>query len=88
VPHEYVIQKPLGAGALHQIFSDVLELCRGGDDFSTERMNDTLSYVGRSAGFWHSVRGPPHGAPERRSIRSRACGVPAERLPRPVLRKL
>lgn len=88
LPKEYVIQKPLGAGALHQIFSDVLELCRGGDDFSTERMNDTLSYVGRSAGFWHSVRGHhmvrQSGA---RYVRVLAEYL-RERLPRPVLRKL
>ena len=88
VPQEYVIQKPLGAGALHQIFSDVLELCRGADDFSTERMNDTLSYVGRSAGFWHSVRGHhmvrQSGA---RYVRVLAEYL-RERLPRPVLRKL
>ncbi len=87
-PAEYVIQKPLGAGALHQIFPDVLELCRGADDFSKERMNDTLSYVGRSAGFWHAVRGHhmvrQSGA---RYVRALAEYL-RERLPRPVLRRL
>src|SRR3990172_263686 len=87
-PAEYVIQKPLGAGALHQIFPDVLELCRGADDFSKERMNDTLSYVGRSAGFWHGARGHhmvrQSGA---RYVRALAEYL-RERLPRPVLRRL
>lgn len=87
-PAEYVIQKPLGAGALHQIFADVLELCRGADDFSKERMNDTLSYVGRSAGFWHAVRGHQmvrqSGARYMRAL----AEYLRERLPRPVLRRL
>lgn len=88
MPQEYVIQKPLGAGAMHQIFPDVLELCRGADDFSQEKMNDTLSYVGRSAGFWHAVRGHhmvrQSGA---RYVRALAEYL-RERLPRPVLRRL
>lgn len=87
-PREYVIQKSLGAGALHQIFSDVMELCRAADDYSTEKMNDSLSYVGRSAGFWHSVRGHhmvrQSGA---RYVRALAEYL-RERLPRPVLRRL
>jgi DGQHR domain-containing protein len=87
-PPEYVIQRPLGAGALHQIFPDVLELCRAADDFSTAKMNDTLSYVGRSAGFWHAVRGHhmvrQGGA---RYVRTLAVYL-RERLPRPVLRRL
>lgn len=87
-PQEYVLQKPLGAGAMHQIFTDVLELCRGADDFSRERMNDNLSYVGRSAGFWHGVRGHhmvrQSGA---RHVRALAEYL-RERLPRPVLRRL
>ncbi len=87
-PQEYVIQKSLGAGALHQIFTDVLELCRAADDYSREKMNDTLSYVGRSAGFWHSVRGHhmvrQGGA---RYMRALAAYL-RERLPRPVLRRL
>lgn len=88
IPQEYVIQKPLGAGALHQIFPDVLELCRGADDFSQDKMNDSLSYVGRSAGFWHAVRGHhmvrQSGA---RYVRGLAEYL-RERLPRPVLRRL
>lgn len=87
-PQEYVLQKPLGAGAMHQILPDVLELCRGADDFSRERMNDNLSYVGRSAGFWHGVRGHhmvrQSGA---RHVRALAEYL-RERLPRPVLRRL
>jgi len=87
-PQEYVIQKPLGAGALHQILPDVLEVCRAADDFSREKMYDTLSYVGRSAGFWHSVRGHhmvrQSGA---RAVRALAEYL-RERLPRPVLRRL
>ena len=87
-PKEYVIQKPLGAGALHQILPDVLEVCRAADDFSVERMTDTLTYVGRSAGFWHTVRG--HYMV--RTSGSRAVKALAEylreRLPRPVLRRI
>jgi DGQHR domain-containing protein len=85
---EYVIQRPLGAGALHQIFPDVLEVCRSAEDFSRAKMADTLSYVGRSAGFWHSGRG--HYMV--RATGSRAVKALAEylreRLPRPVLRRL
>ncbi|HUF54371.1 MAG TPA: DGQHR domain-containing protein [Dehalococcoidia bacterium] len=87
-PKEYVIQKPLGAGALHHIFPDVLEICRSEDDFSQARMVDTLSYVGRSAGFWHTQRG--HYMV--RTTGSRAVKALAEylreRLPRPVLRRI
>lgn len=87
-PKEYVIQRPLGAGALHQVFPDVIELCRADDDFSSEKMNDVLSYVGRSAGFWHTVRGHhlvrQSGA---RYVRALAEYL-RERLPRPVLRRL
>lgn len=87
-PKDYVIQRPLGAGALHQIFPDVLEACRADDDFSAEKMSDTLSYVGRSAGFWHGVRGHhlvrQSGA---RYVRALAEYL-RERLPRPVLRRL
>jgi DGQHR domain-containing protein len=87
-PKEYVIQKSLGAGALHQIFPDVLELCRAGDNFSSAKMFDILSDVGRSAGFWHTVRGHymvrESGA---RHVRALAEYL-RERLPRPVLRRL
>jgi DGQHR domain-containing protein len=87
-PGEYVLQKPLGAGALHQIFPDVLEVCRSADDFSREKMVDTLGYVGRSAGFWHVSRG--HHL--TRGSGSRAVKALAEylrdRLPRPVLRRI
>jgi DGQHR domain-containing protein len=87
-PGEYVIQRPVGAGALHQIFPDVLELCRASDDFTQAKMSDILSYVGRSAGFWHGVRG--HYMV--RTTGSRAVKALAEylreRLPRPVLRRL
>ena len=87
-PAEYVVQKPLGAGALHQIFPDVLELCRAADDFSVEKMYDVLSNVGRSAGFWHVTRG--HYMV--RSSGARYVKALAEylrdRLPRPVLRRL
>jgi hypothetical protein len=73
---------------LHQIFTDVLEVCRSADDFSREKMVDTLSYVGRSAGFWHTARG--HHLTQ--STGSRAVKALAEylrdRLPRPVLRRL
>jgi hypothetical protein len=87
-PQEYVIQKPLGVGALHQILPDVLELCRGADDFSREKMADVLAEVGRSSGFWHSERGHymvrESGA---RHVKALAEYLRA-RLPRPVLRRL
>ena len=87
-PQEYVIQKPLGAGALHQVFPDVLELCRAADDYSSAKMYDILSEVGRSAGFWHATRGHymvrQSGA---RYVRALAEYL-RERLPRPVLRRL
>jgi DGQHR domain-containing protein len=87
-PREYVIQKPLGAGALHQVFPDVLDLCRAADDFSLDKMYDVLTDVGRSAGFWHTVRGHymvrQSGA---RHVRALAEYL-RERLPRPVLRRL
>ncbi len=87
-PAEYVIQRPLGAGALHMIFPDVLEQCRAADDFSVAKMADTLSYIGRSAGFWHQVRGHQMV----RQSGTRYIRVLAEylrdRLPRPVLRRL
>jgi len=87
-PKGYVIQKALGAGALHQIFPDVLELCRSADDFSQEKMADVLGEIGRSAGFWHSERGHymvrQSGA---RFVKALAEYLRA-RLPRPVLRKL
>jgi len=87
-PQEYVIQKPLGAGALHQIFPDVLELCRAGDDFSSAKMYDILSDVGRSAGFWHAARGHYMvRASGARFVRALAEYL-RERLPRPVLRRL
>jgi hypothetical protein len=87
-PAEYVIQRPLGAGALHLIFPDIIEQCRAADDFSIAKMADVLSYIGRSAGFWHAVRGHQmvrqSGA---RYIRALAEYL-RERLPRPVLRRL
>lgn len=87
-PKEYVLQKPLGAGALHLLFPDVLELCRSADDFSSVKMYDVLSDVGRSAGFWHVTRGhhlvQQSGA---RYVRALAEYL-RERLPRPVLRRL
>ncbi len=87
-PTEYVIQRPLGTGALHQLLPDVLELCGADNDYSAEKMNDILSYVGRSAGFWHTVRGHhlvrQSGA---RYVRALADYL-RERLPRPVLRRL
>ncbi|HVP05061.1 MAG TPA: DGQHR domain-containing protein [Dehalococcoidia bacterium] len=87
-PGEYIVQRPLGAGALHQIFPDVLEVCRAADDFTRAKMLDTLSYVGRSAGFWHTGRG--HHLV--RNSGSRAVRALAEylrdRLPRPVLRRI
>jgi DGQHR domain-containing protein len=87
-PHEYVIQRALGAGALHMVFPDVLEHCRSADDYSADKMYDVLSYVGRSAGFWHQVRG--HTMVRQsgsRYIRALAEYL-RERLPRPVLRRL
>ena len=87
-PREYVIQKPLGAGALHQLFPDVLELCRAADDFSSAKMYDILSDVGRSAGFWHAARGHYMvRASGARFVRALAEYL-RERLPRPVLRRL
>ena len=87
-PSEYILQKPLGAGALYQIFPDVLEVCRAADDFTQAKMLDTLSYVGRSAGFWHIGRG--HHLV--RNSGSRAVKALAEylrdRLPRPVIRRI
>ena len=87
-PQEYVIQKTLGAGALHQVFPDVLELCRSGDDFSREKMADILAEIGRSSGFWHSERAHymvrQSGA---RHVKALAEYLRA-RLPRPVLRRL
>lgn len=87
-PREYVIQKPLGAGALHMLFPDVLEICRNADDFSPGKMYDILSDVGRSAGFWHTTRGH-HLAQQSgaRYVRALAEYL-RERLPRPVLRRL
>lgn len=87
-PKEYVIQKPLGAGALHQVFPDVIELCRASDDFSSAKMFDVLSEVGRSAGFWHTVRGH-HLVRQSGARYTRALAeYLRERLPRPVLRRL
>lgn len=87
-PAEYVLQKPLGAGALHQIFPDVVELCRAADDFSQTKIYDLLSDVGRSAGFWHTTRGHymvrHTGAKYTRAL----AQYLRERLPRPVLRRL
>ena len=87
-PKEYVIQKALGAGALHQILPDVLEICRSADDFSREKMADVLAEIGRSAGFWHGERGHymvrQSGA---RYVKALAEYLRA-RLPRPVLRRL
>ena len=87
-PQEYVIQKPLGAGALHQVFPDVLELCRAADDYSTAKMYDILSEVGRSAGFWHAQRGH-HLVRQSGSRYVRALAeYLRDRLPRPILRRL
>jgi len=87
-PQEYVIQKALGAGALHQILPDALEICRSADDFSREKMADILAEIGRSAGFWHSERGHymvrQSGA---RYVKALAEYL-RSRLPRPVLRRL
>ena len=87
-PREYVIQKTMGAGALHQIFPDVIELCRAADDFSQAKIYDVLSDAGRSAGFWHITRGHymvrHSGAKYVRAL----AQYLRERLPRPVLRRL
>lgn len=87
-PKDYVLQKTLGAGALHQIFPEVIELCRAADDFSQAKIFDVLSDVGRSAGFWHTTRGHymvrHSGA---RYVRALAQYL-RERLPRPSLRRL
>jgi DGQHR domain-containing protein len=87
-PPDYMIQKALGTGALHQIFPDVLELCRGADDFSWEKMADILAEIGRGSGFWHSERGHymvrQSGA---RYVKALAEYLRA-RLPRPLLRRL
>ncbi len=87
-PGEYVLQKPLGTGALHQIFPDVLEVCRSADDFSQEKMVDVMSYLGRSAGFWHTGRGHHlTQASGSRAVKSLAEYL-RDRLPRPVLRRI
>ncbi len=87
-PGAYMIQKALGAGALHQVFPDIMELCRSADDFSREKMADVLAEIGRSAGFWHGERGHymvrQSGA---RYVKALAEYLRA-RLPRPVLRRL
>jgi DGQHR domain-containing protein len=87
-PQEYMLQRPLGAGALHLILPNVLEHCRAADDYSVDKMYDVLSYVGRSAGFWHSVRG--HHMVRQSGTRyiKALAEYLRERLPRPVLRKL
>ena len=87
-PKDYVLQRPLGAGVLHQILPDVLDVCRASDDFSSKRMADTLSYVGRSSGFWHAVRGHYMvRASGSRAVKTLAEYL-RERLPRPVLRRI
>ncbi len=87
-PKDYVLQKPLGTGALHQILPDVLDICHASDDFSPKRMTDALSYVGRSAGFWHVVRGHYMvRASGSRAVKTLAQHL-RERLPRPVLRRI
>ena len=87
-PQAYVIQKALGAGALHQIMPDILEVCRSADDFSQEKIADVFAEIGRSGGFWHSERGHymvrQSGA---RYVKALAEYLRA-RLPRPVLRRL
>jgi hypothetical protein len=87
-PQAYVIQKTLGAGALHQIMPDILEVCRSAEDFSQEKIADVFAEIGRSAGFWHSERGHymvrQSGA---RYVKALAEYLRA-RLPRPVLRRL
>ena len=87
-PKDYVLQRPLGAAVLHQILPDILDICRASDDFSSKRMADTLSYVGRSAGFWHVVRGHYMvRASGSRAVKTLAEYL-RERLPRPVLRSI
>ena len=87
-PKDYVLQKPLGAAVLHQILPDVFGICRASDDFSSKRMADTLSYVGRSAGFWHAVRGHYMvRASGSRAVKTLAEYL-RERLPRPILRRI
>ena len=87
-PKDYVLQKPLGAAVMHQILPDVLDICRASDDFSSTRMADALSYVGRSAGFWHAVRGHYMVlASGSRAVKTLAEYL-RERLPRPVLRRI
>jgi hypothetical protein len=87
-PGEYAIQRTIGAGALHQVLPDVLEICRSADDFSEAKMTDVLSYVGRSGGFWHTVRGHyTVRASGSRAVKALAEYL-RERLPRPVLRRL
>lgn len=87
-PQEYAIQRPLGAGALHQLFPDVLELCRAADDFSQRRMAQVLAEMGRTAGFWHLQRGH-HLVRQSGSRYVRALAeYLRDRLPRPVLRRL
>jgi len=87
-PQAYVIQKALGAGALHQILPDILEVCRSADDFSQEKIADVFAEIGRSGGFWHSERGHymvrQSGA---RYVKALAEYLRA-RLPRPSLRRL
>ena len=54
----------------------------------SQRMADSLSYVGRSAGFWHSVRGHYMvRASGSRAVKTLAEYL-RERLPRPVLRRI
>ena len=87
-PQAYVIQKALGAGALHQIFPDVIELSRTADDFSQEKIADILAEIGRSSGFWHVERG--HHMVQQsgtRYVKALAESLRA-RLPQPVLRRL
>ncbi len=87
-PKDYVLQRPLGAGVLHQILPDILDICRASDDFSPKRMADTQSYVGRSVGFWHAVRGHYMvRASGSRAVKTLAEYL-RERLPRPVLRRI
>jgi DGQHR domain-containing protein len=87
-PKDYMLQRPLGAGALHQIFPDILEHCRAADDFSIEKIYDVMSYVGRSAGFWHSVRGHQMVRQSGTRYIKALAEYLRERLPRPVLRRL
>lgn len=87
-PQEYVIQKTLGAGAMHQILPDILELCRGAEDFSRDKMADILAEIGRSAGFWHQERG--HYMVRQSGTRyvKALAEYLRSRLPRPVLRRI